>query len=107
MGTNHNYDIDITENLTDEEINSDFRIELEKGFIFEQFAFFKDLIDEKIKYIKFAKAFFSNTKNARSYLLNIYIEYFNSIKKLDSLTQDYTIEKYNDFRNFIIKPFPN
>ena len=77
----NNYDIDITENLTDEEINSDFRIELEKGFIFEQFAFFKDLIDEKIKYIKFAKAFFSNTKNARSYLLNIYIEYFNSIKK--------------------------
>ncbi|WP_323788759.1 RNA-binding domain-containing protein [Psychroserpens sp.] len=99
----NNYDIDITENLTDEEINSDFRIELEKGFIFEQFAFFKDSIDEKIKYIKFAKAFFSNTKNARSYLLNIYIEYFNSIKKLDSLTQDYTIEKYNDFRNFIIK----
>ncbi|GHC60992.1 RNA-binding domain-containing protein [Ulvibacter litoralis] len=99
----NNYDIDITENLTDEEINSDFRIELEKGFIFEQFAFFKDSIDEKIKYIKFAKAFFSNTKNARSYLLNIYIEYFNSIKNLDSLTQDYTIEKYNDFRNFIIK----
>ncbi len=99
----NNYDIDISESLTDEEINSDFKIELEKGFIFEQFAFFKDSIDEKIKYIKFAKAFFSNTKNARSYLLNIYIEYFNSIKNLDSLIEDYSIVKYNDFRNFIIK----
>lgn len=99
----NNYDIDIVENLTDDDINYDFRIELEKGFIFEQFAFFQDSIDEKITYIKFAKAFFSNTKNARSYLLNIYIEYFNSIKNLDSLIQDYTIEKYNEFRNFIIK----
>lgn len=99
----NNYDVEITENLTEEEINSDFKIELEKGFIFEQFAFFKDSIDEKIKYIKFAKAFFSNTKNARSYLLNIYIEYFNSIKYLDSLIQDYSIVKYNDFRNYIIK----
>ena len=35
--------------------------------------------------MKFAKAFFSKTKNARSYLLNIYIEYFNSINKLDEL----------------------
>ena len=98
-----NYDIDILENLTDGDLNYDFRIELEKGFIFEQFAFFQDSIDEKIKYIKFAKAFFSNTKNARSYLLNIYIEYFVSIKKLDSLIQDYTVEKYNQFRDFIIK----
>jgi len=98
-----NYDIDILENLTDGDLNYDFRIELEKGFIFEQFAFFQDSIDEKIKYIKFAKAFFSNTKNARSYLLNIYIEYFNSIKYLDSLIEEYTIEKYNEFRSFIIK----
>jgi hypothetical protein len=98
-----NYDIDILENLTDGDLNYDFRIELEKGFIFEQFAFFQDSIDEKIKYIKFAKAFFSNTKNARSYLLNIYIEYFLSIKKLDSLIQDYTVEKYDEFRDFIIK----
>lgn len=99
---NH-YDNDIEEALTEEDINYDFRIELEKGFIFEQFAFFQDSINDKIKYIKFAKAFFSNTKNARSYLLNIYIEYFNSIKYLDSLIEDYTIEKYNEFRNFIIK----
>lgn len=98
-----NYDIDILENLSNDDINYDFRIELEKGFIFEQFAFFQDSIDEKIKYIKFAKAFFSNTKNARSYLLNIYIEYFTSIKNLDSLIQDYTIGKYNEFRNYIIK----
>lgn len=99
----NNYDIDIEETLTEEDINYDFRIELEKGFIFEQFAFFQDSIDDKVKYIKFAKAFFSNTKNARSYLLNIYIEYFNSIKYLDELIQDYTIGKYDDFRCYILK----
>lgn len=99
----NNYDLEVEESLTEEDINFEFLIELEKGFIFEQFAFFQDLIDEKIKYIKFAKAFFSNTKNARSYLLNIYIEYFDSIKFLDILIQDYTIEKYNEFKNFIIK----
>ncbi len=98
---NH-YDIDIEDTLTDEDFNFDFLIELEKGFIFEQFALFQDSIDEKIKYIKFAKAFFSNTKNARSFLLNIYIEYFNSIKYLDNLIDDYTIEKYDEFRIFII-----
>jgi exosome complex RNA-binding protein Csl4 len=101
--TLNNFDFDIEETLSDEDINYDFRIELEKGFIFEQFAFFQDSIDSKIIYLKFAKAFFSNTKNARSYLLNIYIEYFNSIKNLDGLLYDYSIEKYNDFRSFIIK----
>lgn len=99
----NNFYIDNEDNLTEEDINYDFQIEVEKGYIFEQFAFFQDSIDEKIRYIKFAKAFFSNTKNARSYLLNIYIEYFNSIKYLDSLIEDYTIDKYNEFRNYIIK----
>ncbi|MCB0752362.1 MAG: hypothetical protein KDC52_12885, partial [Ignavibacteriae bacterium] len=61
------YGFDLSEDLTEEEFNNDFRIEVEKGFIFEQFAFFQESIEEKIKYVKFAKAFFSKTKNARSY----------------------------------------
>ncbi|MCB0474811.1 MAG: putative DNA binding domain-containing protein [Flavobacteriaceae bacterium] len=96
------YGFDLSEDLTEEEFNNDFRIEVEKGFIFEQFAFFQESIEEKIKYVKFAKAFFSKTKNARSYLLNIYIEYFNSINKLDELIQNYSIQEYGDFRNYIV-----
>lgn len=99
---NH-YELDEEDLLSDADLNYDFKIEIEKGFIFEQFAFYQTSIEEKIKYIKFAKAFFSNTKNARSYLLNIYIEYFNSIEYLDNLIQDYSIDKYDDFRAFIIQ----
>lgn len=98
----HNYDYDIDIELTEEDLNEDFHIEIEKGFIYQQFAYLQESIDEKVKYIKFSKAFFSKTKNARSYLLNIYIEYFNSIKQLDNLLQDYSIEKYEDFRKFIL-----
>lgn len=96
------YAFELEEELTEEDVNNDFRIEIEKGFIFEQFAFFQESIDDKIKYVKFAKAFFSKTKNARSYLLNIYIEYFNSIKKLDELIQSYTIEDYAEYRKYIV-----
>lgn len=94
---------EIYEEVGNEEKNIDFLIELEKGFIFEQYASIQQDFDAKIKYIKFAKAFFSNTKNARSYLLNIYLEYFNSIIQLDNLIADYSFEKYVFFKKEILK----
>jgi len=97
------FSIDSLEETDAEESNLDFTIELEKGFIFEQYAIIQNVIENKIKYIKFAKAFFSNTKNARSYLLNIYIEYFNSLIKLDNLINEYSFNKYRSFRADIIK----
>lgn len=97
------YGLDNLDDISEEEFNYSYRIELEKGFIFEYYAIFQSSIEEKIKYIKFAKAFFSNTKNARSYLLNIYIEYFNSLQKLDELISNYTFKKYNLFRDYIIQ----
>ncbi len=87
----------------DLESNLDFKLELEKGYIFEQYAILQGNIEEKIKYLRFAKAFFSNTKNARSYLLNIYIEYFNSLDKLDNLLINYSFLKYNIFREEVLK----
>lgn len=99
------YDVDSLDEIRDDdnETNFIFKMELEKGFIFEQYAVIQNSIEEKIKYIKFSKVFFSNTKNARSYLLNIYIEYFNSLLKLDDLIKDYSFEKYNSFREDIIQ----
>tara|TARA_B110000902_G_C14269817_1_gene572718 strand:+ start:38 stop:2623 length:2586 start_codon:yes stop_codon:yes gene_type:complete len=87
----------------DLESNLDFKLELEKGYIFEQYAILQGNIEEKIKYLRFAKAFFSNTKNARSYLLNIYIEYFNCLVKLDNLLTDYSFLKYHTFREDVLK----
>ena len=89
--------------ISTEQDNFSIEVEIEKGYIFEQYAVIQTSILKKIKYIKFAKAFFSNTKNARSYLFNIYIEYFNSLIKLDALIDNYDYSKYDKFRSEIIK----
>jgi len=97
------YEFDLENSAEDEKYSEDFMIEVEKGFVFEKYAILQNVITEKIKYLKFAKAFFSNTKNARSYLLNIYIEYFNSLLKLDEILSDYSVEKYEEFKKYIIQ----
>lgn len=73
------------------------RIEIEKGHIIEQFAVIQNDLDTKVKYIRLSKQFFSNTNNAKSYLLNIYIEYFQRLKELDSVIEDYSIDRYEKF----------
>lgn len=81
----------------------DYKIEVEKGFIFEEYAINQYEIGDKIKYLEFAKIFFSNTKNARSYLLNIYIEYFKALLKLDELLIDYSFTKYQAFKADVLE----
>ena len=103
--------LDILENfqyVQYEEISSpepndiNFKVEEEKGYIFEQYATLQNNLQEKIKYIKFAKAFFSNTKSARSYLLNIYIDYFLALIRLDKLISNYSFKNYEEFRKDIL-----
>lgn len=107
-----NQEIDIQEELISD-IHLDKQFELEKGFLFEQFAIIQESLDNKVNYIKLAKQFFSNTNNARSYLLNIYIEYFNSLNDLNELIKNYSFDKYKDFKYKInsikgrIKPMEN
>lgn len=92
---------DTAEDLSDFDL--DFDQEIEKGHIFEQYASIQNTIQEKIEYLKFAKIFFSNTKNARSYLLNIYIDYFESLIMLDQLLENYSFTEYENFRNDILE----
>jgi predicted RNA-binding protein with RPS1 domain len=80
-----------------------YKIEFQKGAIFENFALFQDLKEQKIKYLKIAKSFYSNTQNARSYLLNIYVEYFESLRKLDELLEDYSFGNYEVFKKKILE----
>ena len=84
-------------------IDLDYNIELEKGNIFEQYAVISDDLNEKINYIKFAKASFSNTNNSRSYLLNIYLDYFESLNYLDDIIESNGIENYDNFKKYIIQ----
>lgn len=97
------YEYELDDSFVNEELDIEILFEIEKGFVFEQYAIIQNVVTEKIKYLRFAKAFFSSTKNSRSYLLNIYIEYFNSLLKLDELISDYTFEKYDTFRKYIIQ----
>lgn len=76
-------------------------IEIEKGNIIEQFAVVENELKNKIKYIKLSKYFFSNTNNAKSYLHNIYIEYFQRLNELDGIIENYSIAGYNQFSHKI------
>lgn len=80
-----------------------YKIEYQKGAIFENFALFQNLKEQKIKYLKIAKSFYSNTQNARSYLLNIYVEYFESLRKLDELMEKYSYRNYEIFKRNILE----
>lgn len=98
-----NFYYDPDEDISSSELNDiNFKVEEEKGYIFEQYATLQNNLQEKIKYIKFAKAFFSNTKSARSYLLNIYIDYFLALIRLDNLISNYSFNNYEDFRKDIL-----
>lgn len=91
------------EDISRSELNDiNFKVEEEKGYIFEQYATLQNNLQDKIKYIKFAKAFFSNTKSARSYLLNIYIDYFLALIRLDKLISNYSFDNYEEFRKDIL-----
>ncbi|GEP51273.1 hypothetical protein FNO01nite_19450 [Flavobacterium noncentrifugens] len=91
-----NYNINFEESDTTEKesFNIKHLIEIEKGFIFEKYATIQKVISKKIAYINLAKQFFSNTKNSRSFLLNIYIEYFNCLLMLEKIIENYSFEKY-------------
>lgn len=98
-GQNVDIDLDNSPDVSEDTIDKGF--ELEKGFVFEQFAVIQESFNNKVEYIKLAKQFFANTQNARSYLHNIYISYFNSINDLNDLIKNYSFEKYNEFRTKI------
>ena len=97
-------DIDLNNsNDYDDEYDFESIIEFNKGLIFENYAIIQEDNDEKIKYLKLAKAFYSNPSNQRSYLLNIYIEYFQSLSNLDELLNNYSIENYDRFKKNILE----
>lgn len=82
-----------TSNNIEHDINH--LIEIEKGLIFEKCALLQKDLKSKINYVELAKQFFSNTKNHRSFLLNVYIDYFNCLILLNEIINNYSEEKYN------------
>lgn len=65
------------EPLLEKEHDTSFDIALnEKAFCIEQFAVLQVDFDKKIQNFQIAKQFYTNAKNARSFLINIYTSYF-------------------------------
>ncbi|WP_375558902.1 RNA-binding domain-containing protein [Bernardetia sp. OM2101] len=89
------------ENLYDRREDINKTIEIEKGRILEQFAMTQENFENKINSIKIAKHFYANINNARSYLHNIYIQYFTALNDLDILIENYSFEGYDIFRETI------
>lgn len=83
----------------EKDLKNDHLIELEKGFIFEKCALLSNLLTDKINYLTIAKQFFSNTKNSRSYLLNIYIDYFNCLLMLNDIIKNYSFSEYSKLKS--------
>lgn len=76
-------------------------INLQKAYIFEHCAIIEENLSAKINYLRIAKQFFASSSHARSYLLNIYIEYFEGVLELNDVIENYSLERYDLFKQTI------
>jgi len=92
-------DIFIKENSntdSDDILSEDIELklnQLEKAFCFELFAMLKKCLDDKIHFLRLSKQFFSSINNPRSYLINIYTNYFELLKLIEEVINSFSIEK--------------
>lgn len=72
--------------------------QLEKAFCFEQFAMLTKSLDNKIHYLRLSKQFFSSINSSRSYLINIYIAYFELLKLIEEIINSFSIAKVDKIK---------
>ncbi len=70
----------------------------EKAFCIEQFAVLQLDISKKLQNFLIAKQFYTNAKNARSFLLNIYISYFEILLKIKETIQSASLNNIYDIK---------
>ncbi|GJM64846.1 RNA-binding domain-containing protein [Persicobacter diffluens] len=81
--TYYNYeDFDVNFDEVNIKNEDDNKIALLKARYFEQSALFQSSIEEKLSTFEISKLFYSKTNNGRSYLVNIYIQYFTFILQI-------------------------
>jgi predicted RNA-binding protein with RPS1 domain len=71
----------------------------ERALCFEQFAILKKDLDEKIYYLRLSKHLFSSISNSRSYLINIYTDYFELLKLLNTTINNFSLLKIDEIKN--------
>jgi predicted RNA-binding protein with RPS1 domain len=75
----------------------------EKAFCIEQYAVLQFDLNLKLSNFKIAKQFYSNANHARSYLLNIYISYFEILQRISKTLQNNTVNEISVIRNNAIE----
>lgn len=75
----------------------------EKAFCIEQYAVLQFDLILKLSNFKIAKQFYSNANHARSYLLNIYISYFEILQKITKTLQNNSVDEIAIIRNNAIE----
>lgn len=61
--------------------------QIEKAFCIEQFAVLQFDIYQKIQNLQIAQQYYTNAKHARSFLINIYISYFDILLKIKNVLE--------------------
>lgn len=75
------------------------QIQIERAFCFEQYALLQIDLDSKVRYLRIAKQFYSTINSARSYLINLYTEYFELIEHLNFNFNLNLNENLNEVKN--------
>lgn len=70
----------------------------EKAFCIEQFAVLQSDINKKLQNFQIAQQFYTNAKNARSFLINIYISYFEILLRIKETLQNRALENISDIK---------
>lgn len=72
---------------------------IEKALCIEQYAVLQHNLNEKIHNFKIAKQLYSNVNNYRSYLINIYISYFEILRSIEDVLNNKSIENIKEIKN--------
>ena len=81
-------------------VDSNFeKTQIEKAFCIEQFAVLQYDINKKLQNFQIAKQFYTNANHARSFLINIYISYFEILLKIQEALQNNSLENITIIKN--------
>lgn len=92
-------DASLISNNFDSESDSYFdTAQNEKAFCIEQYAVLQTDLLEKLQNFRIAKQFYTNAKNARSFLINIYTSYFEILLKISKALQKSSLKTIIDIK---------
>lgn len=100
-----NEDIFIIEECVEEKfphVDTDTYVENQRIFCIEQFALLQGNLNEKISILKLVKQLYINVNNARSYLVNIFTDYFEILSLVKREIDSFSSSKWKDVQRKVV-----